>query len=762
MRNLRSLLLLSSIIFASVAATAQDLVVNKIQVNGNQRVETATVEAFLNVPLGQPVSKDQLDNAFRRMYDTGLFADLNMVIRNGVLIVDVKENPTVNEVNISGNDKIDTDKIEPELKVSSRAVYKDADVQSDVKRILTLYQRSGRYNVKVDPKIEKLDDGRVNVTYKIDEGSRASVEQISFIGNNAFSEGELESVVSTKESAWYRFLSGNDVYDPDRLEYDKELIRRHYVQNGYADVRVISADAEYNQAEKSFNIVYTIDEGRHYDFGKITVESAIPDINLEQVQDQLKTREGNEFNSKKIEDSITNLTDYLGDKGYAFVRIDPQYLKDENTDTMGINYVISEGPRVYINKINITGNTRTTDEVIRREFRIAEGDPYNSSKLKRSKQRVEALGFFAKVDMENEPTDQPDKVNVNVNVEEQSTGELTFGAGFSSSEGALGDISIAERNLLGKGQFLKGNFTLASARKQAEISFTEPYFMDRNFAAGFDLFNVVNSRDSGYNNYTFDSEAMGATIRGTYPLTEYIDHTVKYTFRKDEVTNPDPLASVYVLEQIGERTTSLVGQTFSYNTLDNQFSPTTGWLASISEDAAGLGGDVQYLKHEAKVTYFTPISQDWEEWVLKLSGRAGTVFGLGDDNVAINDRFFIGSSVIRGFDNQGIGPRDKNTGDPLGGNTYYAASSEMMFPLGLPDELGVKGAVFADAASLSDVDTTLSTVNIQDDNSIRTSAGVGVFWKSPVGPIRVDIAQPIMKESYDKTETFRFSFGTKF
>ncbi len=761
--NLRKYLLASAIIFSSGAAVANDIAVNSIKVNGNRRVETSTVEAFLNVSPGQKVSRSQLDDAFRRMYDTGLFEDLNMKVSNGVLIVDVKENSTVSEVNIDGNDKLDTDKITAELKVQPRSIYKEADVNADVKRILTLYQRSGRYNVRVDPKIEKLEDGRVNITYVVDEGQRAKVEQISFIGNGAFSESELESVVSTKESAWYRFFSGNDTYDPDRLEYDRELIRRHYVANGYADVQVVSADAEYNQAEGAFNIIYTVEEGTHYNFGTIGVESAIPDITFDGVKDQIRTREGQEFDATRIETTVNNLTDYLGDRGYAFVRIDPEFNRDTANNIMNVNYMISEGPRVYINRINILGNTRTMDEVIRREFRVAEGDPYNSSKLKRSKQRVEALGFFSKVDLENAQTDQSDKVDVNVRVAEQSTGELTFGAGFSSADGALGDVSITERNLLGKGQFLRGNFTLASSRKEADISFTEPYFMDRNFAAGIDLFSIANSRDGGgFNNYTFDNETLGFSLRGTYPLTEYLSHTLRYTLRQDEVSNPDPFASVYVTEQVGERMSSVVGHSFSYNTLDNQFMPNRGWLASLNQDVAGLGGDVEYLKHELRVAYFTPISENWENWVLKLSGRAGNVYGLGDDKVAINDRFFIGSTVIRGFDNQGIGGRDRNTKDPLGGNTYYAASTELAFPLGLPEELGVKGAVFFDAATLYDVDTISPGINVQDDSSIRSAAGVGIFWKSPVGPVRVDFAQPIQKEEYDETQVMRFSFGTKF
>ncbi|HCR85995.1 MAG TPA: outer membrane protein assembly factor BamA, partial [Alphaproteobacteria bacterium] len=430
--------------------------------------------------------------------------------------------------------------------------------------------------------------------------------------------------------------------------------------------------------------------------------------------------------------------------------------------TVDIEYNIAEGPRVYVNNINITGNSRTTDEVIRREFRLAEGDPYNSSKIKRSKQRVEALGYFSKVDIKNEQTDFPDRADLAVNVEEQSTGELTFGAGFSTQDGVLGDVSIVERNLLGRGQYAKLNFTAASARKEIDFSFTEPYFLGRNLNAGFDIFHTILTGDNYSNNLTFDSSSTGFTLRAGYPLTEYVNHTFRYTLRNDEISNAQAGSSLFVTQQLGKRMTSSVGQSLIYNTLDNQFFPKTGTIASISQDLAGLGGDVDYLRHEAKLSWFTPLDEYEQEWIFRVTGKAGNITGMNSDNVRINDRFFIGGNIIRGFENQGLGPRDKATTDPLGGNNYYAGTTEVMFPLGLPNELQVKGAVFADVGSLFDTDDNDPALQIQDDTSPRASGGFGIFWRSPVGPIRIDVAKPILSESYDKEELIRFNFGTRF
>lgn len=743
--------------FQAHAITIKDVVVQ-----GNQRVETSTVEAFLAVSKGQDISKDELDEAFRRTFETGLFKDLSLDIKDNVLYVTVKENPVVSEVDIDGNDKISKEKLLAELKVAPRSVFKESDLQADTTRLLTLYQRSGRFNVSVDTKVEDLDNNRVKVTYIVHEGERAEISQITFVSNRAFDEAELEDVISTKESRWWRFFSGNDNYDPDRIEYDKELLRKYYTSRGYADFDVLSATSEFNPVTKSFNIIFTLDEGIKYIFGKTKIINNIKDVDTKSLESEILTKEGKEFNAQRVDDTISVFTDKLGDKGYAFVKIVPDLNKDKKKRTVDLTYNIAEGPRVYVNNINITGNSRTTDEVIRREFRLAEGDPYNASKIKRSKQRIEALGYFSKVDIKNERTDYPDRADLLVNVEEQSTGELTFGAGFSTQDGVIGDVSVVERNLLGRGQYVKVDLTAASARKEASLSFTEPYFLGKNLNAGFDIFHTVLTGDNYSNNLTFDSTSTGLTLRAGYPLTEYLTHSFRYTIRNDEISNAQAGSSLFVLRQVGKRITSSIGQSLTYNTLDNQFFPKTGTIASISQDYAGIGGDVDYLKHEAKVSWFTPLDEYEQEFIFRLTGKAGNVTGMNGDDVRINDRFFIGGNVIRGFKNQGLGPRDKTTTDPLGGNSYYAGTAELMFPMGLPDELQVKGAVFNDIGSLFETDDLDPTNQIQDDASPRASAGVGIFWRSPVGPIRIDFAKAYLKKSYDDEELIRFNFGTRF
>lgn len=754
-----SLIALSS----NASAEIKEITVKEIQINGNKRIESDTIKAFLEIYEGQKVSPQKLDEMFRKTFKTGLFKDLEINIQGNKLIVDVVENPVVFEVSIEGNDKISDDKILPELIVKPRYVFKKSDTKRDISRILAMYQRNGRYNVKVDVDIKELENQRIAVTYKIDEGKRTKVSQISFVNNNNYDEAILEAEISTKESRWYRFFSGSDNYDPDRLEHDKELLRRFYMQNGFADFRVVSADAELDRNDASFNIIFTVDEGAYYQFGEVKIDSAIGDINYDEAYELLNSRSNEEFDNRLVENSITKLTDYLGEKGYAFVEIMPKFVARSEDGKMDVTYKITEGPKVYINRINISGNSRTKDKVIRREFRVDEGDPYNASRIKRSKQRIEGLGFFSDVKLENKQLEDSDRVDIDIAVKEQSTGEISFGAGFSSSDGVLGDIGITERNLLGNGQYMKLNFTMASARQQIDLGFTEPYFLDENFSAGFNIFNTKINGGSSVNNLSFDNSSTGLVLQGSYPLTEYITHSVNYTIRNDDISDIDSTASLFIQLQEGERLTSSLGQSISYNTLDNQFLPNSGVYASLSQEFAGLGGDVNYLKHEGRLSYFNQIFREYPDVVLRLSGRAGNIFGLSDD-VRVNNNFFLGGTLLRGFQNQGIGPRDSNTDDAIGGKNYYTTTAELMFPLGLPEELQIKGAVFADAGSLWSVDkpTSTTTINVQDDSSIRSSIGTGVFWRSPVGPIRIDFSKAITKEDYDETETFRFSFGTRF
>lgn len=758
---MRLILLVTSIIslFWTSLAMAQDTRVGNVFVKGNQRTETTTVIALMGIKPGSEVSHDELNAAVAKLYDSGLFADVIIRLDGNALYVEVSENPIIGDIAFEGNKRLNNEDLAQEISLRPRSIYTRDAVQRDVRRVLELYRRNGRFSTIVEPKIIELDQNRINLVFEIDEGDRSEISRITFVGNDFFNDDVLASELQTKESRWYRFFSSDDNYDPDRLAFDEELLRRFYVNNGFADFRVLSTTAELTPDRTGFVITFTVEEGLRYTFGSSQIESQIEDVDVGALNELMESKPGELFRAKDMENTETAVTDALGDKGYAFVDIRKNLKRDQATQTIDVTYTIQEGPRVYVDNINIDGNLRTLDEVIRREFRLSEGDPYNSSKIKRTEQRIQNLGFFNDVKVKTERTDEPDKVDIQVDVQEQSTGELTFGAGFSTADGPLGDISVRERNLLGQGQDVKLSLTAAASRQQAEFSFTEPYFLDRNISAGFDLFTITRDGDSGQSNRTFDNDTTGINLRLTYPIIEHLTHTLRYSYQFDDIRNIDANASIFIREQEGENTTSLVGHSLFYDQRDNRFEPTEGYALRFNQDFAGLSGDAQFVRHEIRTSYYEPLYD--RDYVLGLGLNAGHIFGWGGEDVRINDRFFLSSNDFRGFDNDGIGPRDEVTRDPLGGNTYAVASAEVRFPLGLPDEMGVSGAIFTDFGTLYGVDT-LSSGNLVDEGSIRGSGGFGVAWKSPVGPIRLDFSHAFLKEDFDETQFLSVNFGTRF
>lgn len=751
---LKNMTLLPILLFglsAQAADTIKDIIVKD-----NQRVESLTIESYLDVAKGEEFDRNKINSSMKKMFSTELFSDVSILREGDALVVTVKENPIVNKVVFEGNKRIKDDQITPELSLEPRSVYTRAKVQNDVKRIQNLYRKSGRFSVTVTPKVVQLDQNRVDLVFEIQEGKKATISKIYFVGNDFYKSNKLREILNTKESRWYSFYSGNDTYDPDRVAFDKEVLRKFYAARGFADFKVTSAIAEITKDKKSFILTFIVEEGERYKFGEINIESTLPDLQSEQqLREVIETKPDDTFNADQIEASVDAITGKLNDIGYAFVDVKTSFERNVQDRIMSLTYNISEGPKVYIDRINIAGNVRTLDKVIRREFRIAEGDPYNAAKLRRSQQRIRNLGFFEDVDITSTKSTSPDKADINVNVSEKPTGELNFGAGYSTTEGALGNVSVRERNLLGKGQDLRVAFQKSSRGSQIDLGFTEPYFLGKDLAAGFDLFDVT--RDQGSES-SFDSKTKGGTLRAGYSLTEHLRHSVRYSLRTVDVTDIAPGASTFVVRQEGENTTSLVGHTLLYDLRDNKFEPTQGYYISFSQDIAGVGGDSKFFKNELKSAYYYPIYRD--DFIFSLSGKGGYMFGLDDQDVRINERFFIGGNTIRGFDVAGIGPRDRTTDDALGGNTYYATSAEIAFPLGLPEELGFTGSVFVDAGSLFDSDDSGPTV--QDESSVRAAAGFGVSWSSPLGPIRVDIANAFAKEAYDDTERVRFNFGTRF
>ncbi len=738
---------------ATVAQSQSAPVIQQIVVEGNQRIEAATVTSYLPLGVGDPADPFILNKSMREMFATGLFADVSMALDNGVLRITVEENPIINRVAFEGNDRIDDADLQAEIESRQRVVFTRTQVSADAARLLEVYRRSGRFAASVEPEIIELDQNRVDLVFTIDEGDRTGISRISFIGNREFSDGTLREEILTEESAFWRIFSSNDAYDPDRLAFDQELLRDFYLAEGYADFELISAIAELSPDGDGFFITFTLDEGERYQFGGIDLVSSLPDLAPDQLLAEVTTYEGDWYDASEVEQSVQNLTDRIGELGYAFVEITPRVDRDRDNLTVALTYDIQEGPRVYVERIEIVGNVRTEDEVIRREIALVEGDAFNSARVSRSQQNIVDLDYFDTVEISTQEGSAPDQTVLLVEVEEKSTGEFALGAGYSTIDGALADFSLRERNLLGKGQDLRLGLSLSGSRQEIELSFTEPYFLGRNLTAGFDIFRVTRDRQDIAQ---FDSEETGVTLRTGYRINNELSQSWSYTLRHDEISNVAPTASAIVQEAAGERLTSLIGQAILYDQRDSRIEPTEGYFVRFGTDLAGLGGDVAFLKATLGSGYYYTITDDI---IASVSAEAGTVYGLGQD-VDVLNRFYVGGRDLRGFQPGGIGPRDIVSGDALGGNSFATGSIEMTFPTGLPDELGVTAAVFADFGTLTGVDAT--GPNVVDTGSIRSAAGVGFIWDSPFGPVRVNWAYPLTQETYDETEAISLSFGTRF
>lgn len=740
--------------------TVPGAILEGVVVQGNQRVEPETIASYMSIRQGDRFGVNDINESLKRLFATGLFADVSIRREGNFLIVRVVENPIINRIAFEGNLRVSDEILEQEVQLRPRVVYTRTRVQSDVKRILDVYRRSGRFGATVEPKIILLEQNRVDLVFEINEGPLTEIERISFIGNRRFSDRTLKGEIFTRESAWYRFFSSADTYDPDQLAFDQESLRRFYLKNGYADFRVLSAVAELTPDKDAFFITFTIEEGKRYKFGKLDVVSKIPDIEPEPLKEMITVEEGDWYNADELEKSILALTTEVGNLGYAFVEVRPNVQRDREKGTIAVTFEIQEGPRVFVERIDIGGNVRTLDRVIRREFRLVEGDAFNAAKLNRSRERIRNLGFFSRVDVTNEPGSSPDKTVVKVDVAEQSTGELGLGAGYSTTEGALANVVLRERNLLGKGQDLRATVTVSKIRQQFDIGFTEPYFLGRNLKAGFDIFHTTND-NSRFASYR--STRTGGGLRLGYEINERWSQRLRYTLRQDEVENVPLTASLAIRQQEGSTLTSLVGQDLLYDRRDSAIDPRRGFFARLSTDYAGLGGDLHYVRGRLTTGAYYPISEDI---VASLTVTGGAIHDLEDEGVRITDRYFLGGSTLRGFQSSGVGPRDLATGDALGGKRVYYGSLEFRFPIGLPDEFGITGVLFSDAGSLWDIDESPEQdpafAQVVDDPSLRASWGVGIAWKSPVGPLSMDFAWPLKQEDYDKTEVFRLSFGTRF
>lgn len=730
-------------------------VIRDIQVLGAERIEPATILTYLDIKVGDQMTQDTLDSALKSLFGTGLFADVTLRQKANTLEVTVLENPVINEIAFEGNDKLDDEELLAEIQMRPRQVFTRTKVQGDTSRLYQLYRRNGRFAVSIDPKIIKLDQNRVNLVFEVNEGAVTYVKAVNFVGNTRFSDDALRAEISTAETHWYKFLSTDDRYDPDRLAYDQELLRRFYLSEGYADFRVVNAVAELSKDKDYFYVTFTVEEGPRYKVGNVKVAADLRDFDENTLLPDLTFAPGDWYDAEQVQGTIDNFTKSLAAMNFDFIAVRPDIQRNRDKLTVDISFQISETPKVFVERIDINGNSRTMDKVIRREVEMVEGDPFNKEKLAKSEQSIKDLGYFETVTVKTEQGSAPDKRVLDVEVAEKSTGELSVGAGFSTSDGPLADFRIRERNLLGKGQDLLFAATIAGERTEFDVSFTEPYFLDRDLSAGFGVFHTTRDLQD---ESSYSQRKTGGSLNMGYPLSEKWRQSLQYRMERNDITDVQAGASRYIIDQEGKRTTSAVSQMLTYDDRDSKLFPTEGLYSWLNTEYAGLGGDAEYVSGKLGSNYYMPF---WDgDVVFNVLGEVGAI-GATSGNVEINERFFLGGTTLRGFESAGIGPRDISTDDALGGNLFYRGSVEAAFPIGLPEELGIKGHAFTDFGSLWDLDVA-SDPNVVDSNSIRAAAGLGISWRSPMGPVRVDVATPYSKEDYDTKENFRFSFGTRF
>jgi outer membrane protein insertion porin family len=813
---------------------------SNIVVQGNRRVEADTVRSYFKAGPGERLDAAKIDAGLKALYASGLFDDVHITQSGGRIIVTVVEAPVINRLAFEGNHRMKDEQLQEEIQSKARDSLSRARVQADTQRIIDVYHRNGRFDVSVTPQIIERPNNRVDLIFVVQEGEKTGVKSINFVGNKSYSSWRLKEVIKTVQSNFLSFLQTTDVYDPDRMEADRDLIRRFYLKHGFADVQVVSAVAEYDPAKKGFIITFTIEEGPLYHFGSVDVQSNVRAVDSASLQSVLRMRKGDIYNGEAIEKTVEQVTIEVSRRGYPFASVRPRGDRDPQTRTINVAFVVDEGTRAYIERINIHGNIRTRDYVVRREFDIAEGDPYNRALVDRAERRLKNLNFFKSVKITNEPGSAPDRVVLNVELEEQSTGDFSIMGGYSTAEGWLAQMSVSERNLLGTGRYAKIALTYGEFVRGAEFSFIEPYFLDQRLAAGVDLF----AKETLSNSYlSYGTQSYGGSFKLGIALREDLALQLRYSIYTQKITlpsylndcnniNPDfsstfptpaamiaaisagltypgfnPLAptNCYAYGQAslpvraelaaGSTLTSLAGYGLTYNTLDNNKSPTSGLLATLGQDFAGVGGDVAYMRTAVNFNSYYEVVPDL---ISIVHLQAGNMIGLGGQEVRLLDDFKMGPNLVRGFSPAGLGPRDTTpgtAGDAIGGTNYWGASLEFQYPFYfLPKDSGFRGAVFFDAGSvwgykgettyaatgeINGVITNSNVINattgvpggsfvcqcgmqFADSPFVRMSAGASIIWDSPFGPLRFDFAYPIAKTSYDRTQFFAFGGGTHF
>ncbi|WP_341794507.1 outer membrane protein assembly factor BamA [Rickettsia endosymbiont of Rhinocyllus conicus] len=742
-----------------------DSVIRKITIEGNHRIERSTIESYLKLKPGESYNSLKEDEAIKRLYATSLFRNIKMdMSSDGNLIVNVTETPFISSVVFRGNSKIKANMLSKEIYTMAGESLSQAKIELDVKKISEIYKRSGRFATIVTPKIEDLENNRVKVIFDIAEGPKTGIKYIYFSGNENYSDSELKSIVLTKESRWFRFLDSNDTYEPDRIEYDKELLKEFYQSVGFADFRVISVSAELNNTKEYFVLTYSLEEGEKYNFGNVTIENKLTNIDITPVNKIVNIKQGSVFNMKTVENIADKIGEYFTAVGYPAVNVYPDIVKNPD-HTINIKFIIEKADKVYINKINIINNLKTEDHVIRREFKSEEDDILNRSYIETGEHNLRNLDYFEKIGITFAQAKTKDKYDLNVEVDEKSTSSVGFDLGYNTTGGVFGRFSFLERNLVGTGKILNAGVQVSKNTTSYYGGITDPHFLDRDLSLGVSGFinksgrgqSVLSNTDQNYRQHSVG----GKTSLG-YEIKEDLSHEIDYLIKRDTLSAPSPSSSIFLQEQMGKFITSAIGHTIAYDQRDSKIIAKNGYLVSISQEYAGIGGDNKYLKHEVDGKYYKSFIQN--KLTLKLSASGGDIAALGGRVIRISDRFNLGDYSLRGFASGGVGPREKVTNEGLGGKRYYTFSTELNFPTPVPEEFNLTGAVFMDLGSLWGVGLNKakyqSPNGIYNDKSLRASVGFGFIWVTRFAPIRMDWGFAVKKKKYDDTQHFHLRFST--
>ncbi|MDO5622392.1 MAG: outer membrane protein assembly factor BamA [Paracoccus sp. (in: a-proteobacteria)] len=745
-----------------VPAPAAALVFSNVRIEGAERIEPETILSYTNIARGENVSAGQLNDATQRLMNSGLFESAEVVPQGSTLVVRVREYPTINVISFEGNRRAKDSELEKIVKSQARRVYSPATAEADAQEISKYYAAQGRLAARVDPRIIRRDGNRVDLVFEVREGDVTEIERIGFTGNRAFSDRRLRNVLSTKQAGILRTFIRSDTFAAERIPLDERLLTDFYRSRGYADFQVQAVSPELTRERDAFYVTFQIQEGPRYTFGKVDTISQIPGLDASVYGAENRVRSGEVYNPAAIDNSIRRMENLAIRQGQDFVRIEPQITRNMRDQTLDLTYVISRGPRVFIERIDIEGNTSTLDRVIRREFSSVEGDPFNPREIRNSAERIRALGYFADAQVETRQGTSPQDVIVDVNVEEQPTGSLSFGASYGVNSGVGLNVGLQERNFMGRGQELSFSISTASSNQNSGFTFVEPYFLGRNVRFRTSLW--YNTTDS--ENADFNTRSLGGLLGLEFPISENGRLELRYRLAKDTIKDVADDTSRIIASEEGSYVSSALGYSYSWDSRRRGLEDPTVYKFSFGQDFAGVGGDVESVKTSVLAGVQSTAWRD--DVTLSAEVEGGAVHMLGDDPSRITDRFMNGSR-IRGFEPDGIGPRDfaSANSDAVGGNFFWVARAEARFPVGLPEEYGIQGGVFADAGSVWGLDSATRAVAGADVGdsykmNVRASVGVSMFWDTPIGPLRLNYAKAVKKMDYDEEQQFDVTISTRF